>query len=685
MSIKSLLTACVAIATSVAAMAAPAVTLTPASGKTFDSVENFASFNLSPSGSYTVNAGATATLECLENAEKFYSTQFRDFMGMAIIINFDTEEITTNGEYELTIPAGSFTVAGEPNEKITATYTLADANLDASEFPQITLVSSTPADGTPIAAIGAKALNKVSFVTSDDDAVNYIGWRIDDITNPENPEYVASGNENRRDLNRNGNNDDIWTNGLYITIGGEDTKLYKGHTYEMSLEFCGIGYDPATNQYPSPTQLENSLELATSIKFTGLTDVTSYSPYTYKSVSPDPENYEIETVEGAMFTITYSGPVKPTSFTYFRGAADTPVAGTYYPVNDEDGDGYADMWEFTVYPELAATLEGTANFYVKTVDADGLFVKGNAEYEMDNFVYNLSYLASVALPDLVSVAPANEAMLESLSEIIVTNSDNLPMAYSYNAAEKARILSMDGQEIRILGEPEAVEGKDTQMKWSFEPITENGAYILMIPKYYFAIGEEFSGTTSKLTSFRYYVQNNQSSEAQFDLTPASVTPADGSTVTEIKEVVIKFADVTYGVDFTNPFATLYKVEGDNETQVAISGQSVENDWYNPTQYTFTFATPVTEAGTYRFKVAKGTLCDEEYDMEMGAAGHANPELVYTYTIGTGSGVNAVASENAVADVFSVDGKVLLRNASAADVKALPAGIYIFNGKKLVVK
>lgn len=683
MNFKSLLALGAAIGISASASAAPEVGIYPTPGSTFDSRQMFATFNLSVTGSYTVAEGASATLECLDTGDIFNSTQFSDFMGMAIMVKFDDDAITDNGEYELVVPEGSFTVDGEPNAKITATYVLNDANLGIGEYPQITLVSTNPADGAGVAAIGAEALNRVAFVTSDDAAVNYIGWEIRDETTGE---YVYSGNENRIDLNRNETLDDVWANGLYISIGGPDQKLYKGHTYKMSLRFCGIGYDPVTNQYPTPNQIEKSTELVTSISFVGLTEGSEYSPYVYESVSPDPETYEIETAEEAIFSITYSGPVKPTIFTYHRGQSDTPVAGTYAPVNDEDGDGYASIWEFTVAPEIASVLVGMAKFDVTTVDANGLVLKGNADYEMENFVYSVTYECTVGLPDLVSVAPAADSQVESLSEIIVSNSEGLVMAYGYNASEKARIVSLTGEEIRVLEEPVTVEGDESQMKWEFDPITENGSYILMIPKYYFAIGEEFDGTTSKLTAFRYFVDNGQVSEgAVFDLVPVSVSPEDGATVEEIKEVVLTFDDVTlYPMSEGAPTATLVNLDSDAAV-IYTSEPAVDNDWFNPTAYTFTFATPLTENGTYKFTVKKGAFCDETYDMEMGETGHANDELVYTFIVKNGSGVEAVAAANVKADVFSADGKVVLRNAAEADVKALPAGLYIYNGKKVIIK
>lgn len=687
---KSLLTACAALAAYAGAMAAPQLTVSyPVPGNTLDSKELFASFNLDAGGAeYTVAADAKATLESLETGDVINCTSFTDFMGMAILVKFDTDEIIDNGDYEFTVYPGAVTVDGVPNEKLVANYTLSDATLGAGvEYPQIKLLSSNPADGAGVAAIGQNSLNRVTFVTDNDDAVNYIGWSLWDVTVAENPEWIYQGSENRIDVNRHGGDDsDQFVNGLYISIGGPDQQLIKGHKYELRLTFCGIGYDPVTNQYPNSITIEQSKELETAIYFEGLTPPTEYSPYEYVNVSPDPDTYVINTPEQARFTITYSGPVMPQSFQLNQSTGMMVNAGTFTALGDVDAEGYASMWEFVVDPELAKTLVAP-HISVTTKDKDGLYVKGNGGFVFDDYIYSIFYDSMIGITNLTSVAPEDNAVVESLSEIIVSNEDNLIMNFGWTASEDARIVDMFGTEVRVLGMPEEVPGNDRQMKWTFEPITASGSYAVIIPQYYFAMGEEFDGMSSKQTTFRYVVENSLAGDVVYNIVPASVNPADGSTLQEISSVEMKFSEMTlYPMEKGSPVATLWKVdENGDETQVAESGNAIEDDWLNPTSYVFTFATPVKEEGTYRLKVARASFCDETYDMEMGTAGRANDELVYTYIISTGLGIDAVGENAAHAAVYSVDGRIVMKNAAASDIKTLPAGIYIVDGKKVVVK
>lgn len=57
----------------------------------------------------------------------------------------------------------------------------------------------------------------------------------------------------------------------------------------------------------------------------------------------------------------------------------------------------------------------------------------------------------------------------------------------------------------------------------------------------------------------------------------------------------------------------------------------------------------------------------------------------TYMLDLASGIDALEAAGTRGNVVNAAGVVIMRDASAADVKALPQGIYIFAGKKVVVK
>ncbi|MCM1319842.1 MAG: T9SS type A sorting domain-containing protein [Muribaculaceae bacterium] len=642
--LRSLLASAAVVCTAAVAMAFPTITVTyPTPGLTIDDVQYFSSMNVTCSGA-TVNADKKPYMMS-ESGDEVKASDYKDFMG-AILIKFDETQFKENGKWTLFFPAGALTAGGENNATTAvATFTLKDPSLETGgEWPEITLISSDPANNQKVASFGESTINKVKFVTSDDDAVNYIGWTIWDVTAGEDKDangnyvnaiYLRQGNDNRYDFNRYQDKEDHWKNGLFVNINGEPLYLVDGHKYKMELIFSGIGYDVATNQYPRPDQIQMSKELETAIYFQGLTRATEYSPYVVETVSPDPDVYSIDDESMANFTITYSGPVKPTAFTYPLGqGVGTANAGTYKAVGETDTNGYSNVWEFTINSSALSAAVGRLHVNVRASDADGLPVKGNGGYEdgLNDYDYSMDWTTELGNPGVVATLPANNAEVDELSRIIVTNSEAGVMSYSYAASSPATISDKVGNTVRTLGVPTQYD--DYSMVWEFEPITTPGEYALMIPKYYFNVGQESSASSTKSATFVYTVKDNTPSTVSYDHIPTSVTPENGATVESISSVNVKFNKTTYYNMEAGVSATLYSIDGTTRTQVATAA-GVDNDFFNPTEYTFTFSPAISEAGNYEFVIAQGALYDSTYDENQGAMGHACPELVYVYTIAGG--------------------------------------------------
>jgi len=666
-------------------------TVTPKDGKEFDSRQSFANFNVSVTSEYntiTVKDDAKAVLMNEETGDEVNSTNFFYNSGFGmIIINFDEQQIKENGTWSFSVPAGQFSVDGQENTAIKTTYTLNDASLGATTtYEPITLVSVTPADGSELAIFGGEDLPQIKFETSNDASVNYIEWFLYDITNSPK-EYLRQGNDNRYDLNRYGDTDDHWADGLFSSIGGTE-KLLKGHKYSLEVRFCGIGYDIATNQYPSPDQLEKSTMLTTTITYTGKVEPQEYSKSEYVSVSPDPEEYEIDNPDLAMFTITYSGPAKPTEFTYSLGFGDSANAGTWAVADgyEADANGCATAWTFTFDKEVVAQATSSIITAVVSQDKDGLYVKGSAGIVFNDIYYMMDWNCNCGATPLTSVSPAENAEVEELSSITVSNTEDLPMGFSYVADGKPEIRTLDGGIVRTLDEPTFSEDL-TKATWTFNPITDNGTYVFIIPAKYFVVGEEFSSTSNNLTSFTYYVVGGEEpGNVSYTLTPKSVTPADGSTVAEIGTVTVEFAEAAYTrADGSSPKAKLYKVT-DKEEMLIEEKESEDNpasDYFNPTIYDFNF-TKKTDAGNYKVVIAQGTFGTGDWDETGGQAGKANPEIVLNYTIETVS-VDAIIAAGEAVNVYTAQGIQVLRNAEAAALNELPAGFYIVNGKKVIIR
>lgn len=109
-----------------------------------------------------------------------------------------------------------------------------------------------------------------------------------------------------------------------------------------------------------------------------------------------------------------------------------------------------------------------------------------------------------------------------------------------------------------------------------------------------------------------------------------------------------------------------------------------------------FSAPVKAVGKTRFTIApiaraadgiKVTVGDKEIEPVEGAyTFETEADTNVKVTTSTPSGIdNILTDANATADVYNLQGICVRRAATAADVKALPAGIYIVNGAKVAVK
>ena len=65
---------------------------------------------------------------------------------------------------------------------------------------------------------------------------------------------------------------------------------------------------------------------------------------------------------------------------------------------------------------------------------------------------------------------------------------------------------------------------------------------------------------------------------------------------------------------------------------------------------------------------------------------STPNIEATFTLSELQGISGVqADENGLFTAVTLDGRVVLRDASAAQVKTLDKGFYIINGKKTVIR
>ena len=106
----------------------------------------------------------------------------------------------------------------------------------------------------------------------------------------------------------------------------------------------------------------------------------------------------------------------------------------------------------------------------------------------------------------------------------------------------------------------------------------------------------------------------------------------------------------------------------------MKGNTITLDYYLPD------GSPRTAQGTYTLTIPAGTF------QAQGNPNSVNEEITMTYKLAISTGVGLTAADQAeVCDVYALDGTLVLRRATEAEIAALPAGIYIAGGRKICVK
>lgn len=193
-----------------------------------------------------------------------------------------------------------------------------------------------------------------------------------------------------------------------------------------------------------------------------------------------------------------------------------------------------------------------------------------------------------------------------------------------------------------------------------EPITTPGEYTFVLKKEYIYAGEN----VRIAEDIAYYFTVIEG------LKVASVTPAEDAEYESVSEIVLTFNKPVFH-DYVNSLL-VYDEKG---TEYEFTKQVGEEE-YQVETLKFVTETPITAAGTYTFTLEDYAVYCYGSNYQMETAG----TLKFTFTVKAAdeTGINNVESENGkVNAIFDLTGR---------KVKEITApGIYIVNGKKIIVK
>ena len=159
--------------------------------------------------------------------------------------------------------------------------------------------------------------------------------------------------------------------------------------------------------------------------------------------------------------------------------------------------------------------------------------------------------------------------------------------------------------------------------------------------------------------------------------PVSTTPAEGE-VTALKDIILTFGEGTYATLGNTEKAVLAYAEDGSETEVTLAAGE------NANEIKATLASEVTAFGEYTLVIPAQIIVQVAGDEDEAVIDYS-PALKYTFTLIDGEGIGEVLADAETADVYTVSGILVKKDAKADDLKGLKKGIYIVNGKKVAIK
>ena len=346
------------------------------------------------------------------------------------------------------------------------------------------------------------------------------------------------------------------------------------------------------------------------------------------------------------------------------------VVATSTDVTNVIPAGQEDNWDYIVQEVIVSfnneitaggnyTVVVPEGFFSLDLQAQGFMVKSNRECS-----FYLNVEGDEPQPSMnISIAPA-PGVVTSLKDFDLTFNDYATCSWTNDAMPT--LTTAEGEVITIKNVGWGA-GNNQLVCSLAEEITAPGTYTLTIPAGAVTFNDDPDNINTEAQSFVYTIQ---------DITTENVTidPAEG-VVESLYVFNITFDDHSEAA-WGSGIPTLTDDKG-NVTK--ITNQEFGDDFSKLNQLKLTLPEKVTAEGTYTLLLPIGSV-----SFENGVA--STQDYRFVYTIGTPSGIaNIIGANGGKADVYTVNGVMVMKGADASALKTLKPGMYIINGKTYMLK
>lgn len=638
-------------------------TLNPAAETTVEEIsEVLVSFSeISNSAMFSNYEFRNATFTCGDETVEaiitydFNSEECRVMKVTPVDSDEEPKAIKTKGDWTMTIEAGTFVYDGNDSPEITATFTVEPKEIE---------YTLTPEKGTVKVLSTIKvAFPGVTTITETEESVEVEGEtqtvNISANIKLEGPEYDKTPSEvkvvNATDdepayaeisftsvLNEGDYTLTIPANAFTLD-GAESPVISATYTYKPDWKLTPTpgttvaSLDEFTLEFPEATTVE-FIGSSTSFALSDLTDNEGYGS----------QNFDCEEVAGAAhptFTIKNAMTVKPASGNY-----KFYIDGGAFSV---DGEENAE-----IYAEYVLDIPASAE-YIRIPEEETIIYTSELEW---------GQMFGVAFDGGMTIANADS------SKVKLTHTD---------AEGTETEISLDPDQGQIwFGYDDApgYEGYKSVIVMAY-PV-ELGTYTLDIEAGAFTI----SGEACPAISESWTVVEDKKFEFETEPSKDGVKNDETSGKTSSLEEISVFIGGATKVDITNPNgATLtgtnsnYQETGTISVVAAPQVRMRAEGTTSGIEVKVSFdTTQIEDNANYIFSMEPGTLkIDDLYD---------SPAIEKTYSLDTTTGLWILfADENGNVTVYTLDGKAVMQNKPASQLRELEKGVYIINGKKTIVK
>ena len=165
-----------------------------------------------------------------------------------------------------------------------------------------------------------------------------------------------------------------------------------------------------------------------------------------------------------------------------------------------------------------------------------------------------------------------------------------------------------------------------------EGATAPGTYTVVVPAKTFVDAMTMTAASKRYNAemvLTYTLQEEEEVDnTVYDLTPVTISPANGTEVETLDVVYVQFPENVYdclwgALDYSKDFVKVSDDKG-NTYEAKLNKGEYSDEYY-------IYVKDATQPGTYTIVVPKALVFDAEY-ADTFESGHANPEFTLTYTI-----------------------------------------------------